>query len=456
VAILWVAAPARADKIDELARLFVAKHHVPGLSIAVVERGRIVKSAAYGVASVEHDVKATPQTLFQLDSTNKLLTATAIMQLVEKGKLGLDDPVSRHLDGTPAAWRDVTIRHLLTHTSGIKDDYAERFHGSSLIDYQIAHLSEYARKQPLEFAPGTHDRYNNLAFFLLTLVVERAAGVPYVRYMQEHILEPAGMRESSYADREVIVPHLASSYTMRDGKLVFLRDYLASQCGYSYALKSTADDLARFAIALESGRLLSAASVEQMKQPFVLKNAAPSRHGMAWAFGWTRGHPWVDKGGRSGAELLRYRDRDLAVVVLGNLDSDVGVPYESLARAIGGSRDPAVAPRTDAPAVPDPDRARTEQLIENVRQLAKGAMPGTVNPRWAAAVSADERAQMAAALAHLDKVEFLGSEEAPRNLVMFELPVAKIRYCRLTMRGRPLTLGFYLTADNRIATVWME
>jgi CubicO group peptidase (beta-lactamase class C family) len=202
--LIFVTPSFAADSIDAAVEQFQKQNRVPRISIAVVERGRITKSAAYGLASIEHEVPATTRTLFRTDSTNKLLTAVAIMQLAEAGKLKLDDSVSRYLDGTPTEWKDVTIRHLLTHTSGIHDEYSEVFHGSELVDYKVADLWDHARKQPLESPPGTQAKYCNLGYFVLTLIVERAAGMPYVRYMQDHILSPAGMKDASYADKEVV------------------------------------------------------------------------------------------------------------------------------------------------------------------------------------------------------------------------------------------------------------
>src|SRR4051794_15147788 len=111
----------RADDIDDLIRAQMEKQHVPGMTLAVVKDGTIIKSQAYGVADVELQVPTKLETVFQIQSMTKQFTATGIMMLVEEGKLQLDDPISMYLRGTPASWKAVTVRHLLTHTSGIKD-----------------------------------------------------------------------------------------------------------------------------------------------------------------------------------------------------------------------------------------------------------------------------------------------------------------------------------------------
>ena len=119
----------------------------------------------------------TVHTRFHLDSLSKLFSAVAVMQLAQQGKLTLDDPISHWLDGLQPSWSTITVRHLLTHSSGIVDDYAENFHGSMLVSYDKTTLFEHARTRPLEFRPGDKARYNNLGFFLLTLIIERASGL---------------------------------------------------------------------------------------------------------------------------------------------------------------------------------------------------------------------------------------------------------------------------------------
>src|SRR5262249_16385547 len=205
----------------------------------------------YGLASIEHNFKTSLDTRFRLDSLTKIFTAVAILQLAEQGKLRLDDPVSKYLDAVPPEWTGITIRNLLSHSSGIKDDYAEEFHGSMLVDYKPEHLSQFARSQPFQFKPEERFASHNLGFFLLTLSVERAAGLSYPRYLEDHIFAPLGMTSSSCPPLEAIVPNLASNYTIKNGELVIFRDYLASQAGNSYCMNSSVTDLAKFEIALE-------------------------------------------------------------------------------------------------------------------------------------------------------------------------------------------------------------
>lgn len=113
------ALPARADAIDDYLRTEMQKRSIPGLALAVVRDGSVVKMQGYGFANLEHDVPVTPDTIFELASVTKQFTATAIMRLVEEGKVGLDDPIARRLSGAPETWKAITVRHLLTHTSGL-------------------------------------------------------------------------------------------------------------------------------------------------------------------------------------------------------------------------------------------------------------------------------------------------------------------------------------------------
>lgn len=151
------ALPARADTIDDYLRAEMQKRRIPGLGLAVVRDGAIVKMQGYGVANLEHDVPVTPDTIFELASVTKQFTATAIMRLVEDGKVQLDDPIARHLSGAPEAWKGITVRHLLTHTSGLpglEDNFKALWPGGARVNYTTAQLFDAATKDTLSFPAG--------------------------------------------------------------------------------------------------------------------------------------------------------------------------------------------------------------------------------------------------------------------------------------------------------------
>ncbi|HSN26466.1 MAG TPA: serine hydrolase domain-containing protein [Kofleriaceae bacterium] len=447
---------APGDAVDQWMRAAMAKAHVPGAAIAVVRDGAIVKVGAYGVANLEDDAPVTEHTRFHLDSTSKLFTAIAIMQLVEQGKLTLDDPVSRWLADVQPAWSGITIRHLLTHSSGIVDDYAEELHGSMLVDYPPEVLYEHARTRPLEFAPGTTTRYNNLGFYLLTLVVERASGMPFPRYVEERIFRPLGMTESAWPDADQIVAHLAAPYAHRDGKLVHFRSYIVSNAGSSYLGATTARDLARVALAIDRGTLLTPASWSAMLQPFRLVDGSASQFGLAWELGLQRGHPTAGKGGGTGALIRRYLDRGLTVVVLGNLAGGPGLSYGELADGIAGLFDPVLARRLRPELGLDAD-AFASRLREVLSRVAAGEPDDHVNARWVSSISKDDRTQLAELLAHTVRLESLGCDAVAPGVEILGRPIARQCIARLSDAAGPLIeLSVLLEQDGRVASIGPE
>src|SRR5690606_11337366 len=171
---LLVPAIAAADAVDDYVRSVMEKEKIPGVSLVVLRDGKVMKSAGYGFANLEHEVRATPETIYQSGSVGKQFTAAGILLLAEDGKLSLDDRLAKHFPGGPASWHRITIRQLLTHTSGLKD------YGSDEIDFRRDYTEdeylEIMQKLPLEFEPGTQWSYSNSGYLILGILTSRLSG----------------------------------------------------------------------------------------------------------------------------------------------------------------------------------------------------------------------------------------------------------------------------------------
>jgi D-alanyl-D-alanine carboxypeptidase len=184
----WMPVAARADKVDAFIRGRMASDHVPGVSVAVVRNGKVVLARGYGLANVELAVPATPDTVYQLASVTKQFTATAVMMLVEAGKIGLDDKITKYLDGLPTAWGDVRIRQLLSHTSGIKSyTSVPDFFKTARKDYAKEEILKLVADAPLDFPPGERWSYSNTGYFLLGMLIEKVTGKAYGAFLHERI-----------------------------------------------------------------------------------------------------------------------------------------------------------------------------------------------------------------------------------------------------------------------------
>lgn len=203
-----------SNGLETFLQATMQKHRIPGLQLAVVQHGKVVKLGAYGMANVEDSVPVTDQTVFPVHSITKAFTGVAVMQLVEAGKLDLAAPVSRYLDGLPAAWQGVTIRQLLTHASGIPDIWDE--HSRMIADGDEASWAKVLT-MPMEFLPGSRFKYNQTNYVLLGRVIDKLSGEPFVKFIKERQLEVAGMPLTGFGDAHDVVPHCAGSYQILRG-----------------------------------------------------------------------------------------------------------------------------------------------------------------------------------------------------------------------------------------------
>jgi D-alanyl-D-alanine carboxypeptidase len=444
------------DEVDLFITHEMSVRDLAGLAIAVVQYGKLVKARGYGVSDLEQQTPVSVHTRFHLDSLSKLFTAVAVMQLVEAGAISLEDPISRWLDGLQPTWSGITIRHLLTHSSGIVDDYAEEFHGSMLLKYDTSTLFEHARTRPLEFRPGERAKYNNLGFFLLTLIIERASGMPSQRYIEERVLRAADMTESSWPSLDDIVPNLAQAYVRTPAGLKHSRDYMASQAGFSYSGVSTVLDLVRFTSALDSGKLLKPESIAEMEHPFRLSSGAKAQFGLGWELASYRGHPTISKGGSSGALLMRFPDRHLTVIILGNVAMDWPVgSYVNLVHTIAGHFDPLLArPLAPDAAIGVGVKVRLQRAFESFLRSEEG--DEALSPAWEAGWPVADRRAIAAMVRGQTAFEVLACD-LPRvaGLTSYGVPVAKS--CAVSIRTNkvpvPLTFTFHLDRNGKVAVI---
>jgi CubicO group peptidase (beta-lactamase class C family) len=312
-----------SDGIADYVHSEMQRQHIPGLSLLVARDGKIVRAQGYGLASVELQVPVKPETVFQSGSVGKQFTATGVMMLVEEGKIRLDDPVTKYLQGAPATWQQVTISELLSHTAGFTD-YPKNFDFRK--DYTEAQLLKIVEGIPLAFPPGTKWSYSNLGYLTLGIVIHQVTGEFYGDFLEERIFRPLGMNTTRIISEADIIPNRAAGYRL-------VRGEVKNQEWVSPTLNTTADgalyfsilDLAKWDAALYTEDLLRRSSLDQMWTVKKLKNGQPnSGH---YGFGWTienkSGHRVI---GHDGAwqgfesDISRYVDDKLTVVVLANLD----------------------------------------------------------------------------------------------------------------------------------------
>ena len=314
---------AMADKIDAYVRTFIAQRNIPGLSLAVVRDGKLVKAAGYGFANLELQTPATPETVYEIGSITKQFTAEAVMLLVEEGKLKLDDTLGQRLEGLPAAWRPLTLRQVLTHTSGLKDWEAENLL-SFRREYTAAEFIALMSKYPLDFRPGESWAYTNTGYPLLGMVLAQASGEPYDALVGERIFKPLGMNATHFSRPDEIVPNRAGGYVDQAGRLRKgepLRPRVVEPNG---GILTTVLDLAKWEQVLYTERLLKKSSLVQMQTPMRLHNGQPTPSGLGIFVDDFHGHHLLVHNGSTmggfSSVFYRYPDDRLTVIVLCNID----------------------------------------------------------------------------------------------------------------------------------------
>ena len=276
--------PARdavARTTDSLGRAFVESGASPSVAIGVVRGADTIALGAWGKADLEHDVNATAETVYRTGSVTKQFTAAAVMQLVEQGKVRLDDSIAAHIAGLPAAWRPVTIRQLLNHTSGIPSytGAGEAWRSRWGVEMPPESLLAITAKDSMWFAPGSSYRYDNTGYVLLGMLIEKLAGRPWGRDMEERFFKPLGLTRTYNCLAEPIIPRRARGYE-KSGTGWINTAYLAMSQPYAAgAICSTVGDMARWNRALHTGRVVSAESYRMMTTPEGAAAKSDSRYG---------------------------------------------------------------------------------------------------------------------------------------------------------------------------------
>ena len=333
----------KADEVDKFVRAVMLERRVPGAAIAVVKNGKIVKKQGYGVASVEFNVPVTTATVFEIGSITKQMTAAAVLLLVEEGKINLDEKISVYLPNTPEAWKNVSVRNLLTHTSGIKS-YTAIGVGFELTkrmkrDEFIKALSSY----PLDFETGSRYSYSNSGYNLLGFIIEAASGKSYWDFMQARIFQKLGMTQTFDRDPKYVIKNRATGYELENG--VFTgRDYDLTDVFAAGAVVSTVEDLVKWDAAWRSDTLLKKESKAEAWKPFVLTDGKSNPYGLGWNVADFRGHRLISHSGSTAgfnAQISRFVDDDLTVIVLTNL-GDAGFAG-TIARGIAKIYIPAIS-----------------------------------------------------------------------------------------------------------------
>jgi len=300
------------------------KQNEPGISVLIAQKGNIVYKKAFGSANVELNVAIQPDMIFRIGSITKQFTAIGVLQLVEQGKVSLQDSIQKYIKDFPSKGNTITIENLLTHTSGIpdysdadttKNGYIERY------DFTPKQIIKYFDYKPLEFKPGTKYNYSNSGYVLLAYLIEQVTGKTYQQYIKENVIDRAGLKHTLFAHEHTIVPNRVEGYT-RDNGFFENREYQTASLAYGCGdLMSTTEDLYLWNKALLNYQLVSKEMLEKAFTPYKLKNGSNTTYGYGWFIDNTFGNKRIHHEGQvSGFSALEtyYPEKDVYVSILTN------------------------------------------------------------------------------------------------------------------------------------------
>jgi CubicO group peptidase (beta-lactamase class C family) len=428
-----------SQKVDSFITAEMQKQKIPGISLAVVSDGKPLIGKGYGCANLEHQVPVKPETVFQSGSVGKQFTATAIMMLVEEGRIGLDENIGKYLGDVPESWSNITVRHLLSHTGGMTD-YPVDF--DLRRDYTEDEMLKRVNEVPLAFKPGEKWAYSNLGYVTLGILIGKVTGKFYGEFLQERIFKPLGMTSSRILNEADIIPNRASGYRLVDGQV-------KNQAWVSPTVNTTADgslyltalDMIKWDDAMTTGKLLKKSSYEEMWTPIKLNNGKTHPYGFGWAIRSINGRRVIEHGGAwqgFKAHIARFPENKLTVIVFANL---IQTNQAKLANGVAAIIDPELIPKPIAD--PDPAfTASTKELLINV--LAGKADMSRFTPELRKAIG-DQQDRLAAFVKTLGTMQRFTLTER-----IEDTDGVRYRY-RVEYSGMSLFLDMRVNKDGKIS-----
>ncbi|MEO7453358.1 MAG: serine hydrolase domain-containing protein [Fimbriimonadales bacterium] len=442
-----VSASAIADELDDFIHSERVAKKIPGLAVAIIKEGVVSRVVTSGVANLDLEVPVKRETVFEIGSMTKAFTAELIMMLEEAGKLTVEDKISKYVDSCPESWKDITIRHLLTHTSGISNYTSlkpELILSGKRITYN--EMFDLVKVLPLDFPVGEKYQYSNTGYYLLGHIIEKVAEKSFVDYLTEKILLPLEMTKTFPQRARGVVKNRATGY-MVFAVSPMLMPFIDADGAFSAGnLVSTVDDMAKWDEALLEGKLLKPETRDKMYQITRIKDGIST-----YAFGWdvseVAGHKARQHGGGTGGfstYILRLPDDKLSVVVLSNLaQTDVA----SIARGAARIELPELAEK----AIRDPDAEITKKHKTIIEKIIDGTIQRTPFEEKTAdelfpTLIAQARQQLIA-FGKFEKFELLEHKHEPKMLT---------RRYRMTFEKVRVQLVIREDGDDKIIAIFLR
>lgn len=328
------AQPDSLDKVNMMIEQEMEMKGIPGLSYAVIKNDKVIKMGALGYANLDHNIPTSNLTVFPIASIDKQIIATCIMMLQEEGTLNIEDHVTKYLDSTPDSWKDMKIKHLLSHTSGLPDEPIEYYKGKGYDRYSSEDIYNHIIKQDIAHATGEKFLYSDSGFFLLQRIFEKASGFYYPTFIKENIFQPLGMENTRILVPTEIVAGRTVSYYRESKEKLHVNAYRQINLGPHFGdVGTTIEDFVKYDLALNTNKLLKKETYDLMWTPATVTGGrivsqlidendlfnSMASYGYGWELGEYQGHRTVYHSGFTGTSIVKFPELELTVLLLTNL-----------------------------------------------------------------------------------------------------------------------------------------
>ncbi|MGB7201424.1 MAG: serine hydrolase domain-containing protein [Pyrinomonadaceae bacterium] len=448
--------PVRADWIDNFVKDTMTKRKIPGLSLAVIKDGKLVRAKGYGFANLELQVPATKDTVYEIGSISKQMASEAVMLLVEDGKLRLDDSINKYLPANaPQIWQKITVRDLLNHTSGLKD-WTEIKAFSYRREYTAEEFIELVKPFPLLFEPKNDWRYSNTNLPLIGVVVEKASGKPFEEFVTERIIKPLNLATIRFKHQEDVVPDRATGYVLQNDVWKNGEPFRPRIIAPSGGILASAVDLARWWEAVLQGRVVKQASLTEMIKPAKLNDGRSVSHGFAFFTNTFNGNKSIFHAGSTvggfGSMVYYFPKDKLTVAVIGNLE-DGGFGAEYIAKRVFNFYIPGSYVGGLKEVV---DVNKTKNALEILKEIADGKVPESLSASFASRMPDAFRKQLGENLKQMKSFAYIGNEKIGENHFMLEVAAAEFFRYKMKLVNKTVYYHFRMNKDGKIGWIIFE
>lgn len=447
-----------ADELDKFISEQIKQRKIPGLSVAVIQDGKVVRANGYGFANLEFQIPATQNTVYEIGSISKQMASEALMLLVEDGKVNIDDPINKYLpDNAPQIWQKITVRDLLNHTSGLKD-WTEIKEFSYRHEYSAEEFIDLVKDFPLIYQPKDNWSYSNTNLPLIGIIVEKASGKTYEEFVTQRILVPLNLSSIRFKHQEDVVANRASGYVLQNDEWKNGEPFRPKVIAASGGIQANVIDLAKWWEAVLLGKVVKPATLEQMLQPAKLTDGRTVSHGFAFFTDTFNGHKGIFHHGSTvggfGSVVRYFPKEKLTIAIIGNLeDGGFGPEYISKRIAdfyipgafIGGLKEKK-----------EETQNQTNDFLQLLRDITENKISPMMTTAYPAKINENFRNQTTENLKQMKSFLYLGKEKFSSEHFVLDPTLTEIFYYKMILPDKNIYYHFRVDKDGKVGFIVME